>query len=192
MRFIAKYKRYVIVFQREIVEHFATGESHEIKPYLGCEFDLFGSMRPHEVEAARKQFSNYGLPTEVDGMTLIDPLYRFSVFDTELYAKEKNLDAAKQRELEEFLLGRHELGSDYILVEDPVLAPPWPTYDDFRGVRGLPTAAAIAKKVAEDGYPVDDVIAYERQNANRSDVITELEAVGAPVITVSEEEFVQA
>lgn len=188
MRFVSKYKRYTVVFQREIVEHYATGQSRELQPYLGCAFDLYGSMTPHEVVVARTAFSNYGLPTEVDNVTLIDPLYRFSVFDTELFAKEHGLDDAKREEMEAFLLSRPEYGGDYIMVEEPRLAPPWPTYDDFRGVRGLPTAAAIAKKVSEDGFNVDDVIAYERQNANRSDVITELENIGAPEFVVDDNE----
>lgn len=182
MRFVSKYRKYQINFQRDIVEHFATGESHEIQPLLNCEFDLYGSLLPHEVAAARERFINFGLPTEVDGVTTIDPLYRFSIFDTELFQKSKGFDDAKRLKLEEFLLARPECGVDYIMVEEPKLAPPWPTYDDFRGVRGLPTPQSIARKVEEDGYDPDLVIAYERQNANREDVIEALETLGvAPV-----------
>lgn len=191
MRFISKFKKYQINFQTDIIEHFATGESRELRPLLNCEFDLYGSMLPHEVEAARGQFMNFGLPTEVDGVTLIDPMVRWSVFDTVQFQEAKGLDDETRERLEQFLLGRHELGADYIMVPTPVLAPPWPTYDTFRGVRGLPTAEAIAKKVREDGYDVVDVLAYERQNANRQDVIDALEAVGTP-IAVEDEELVQA
>lgn len=190
MRFVAKYKRYTVVFQREIVEHYATGQSRELQPYLGCEFDLYGSMTPHEVSVARDTFENYGLPTEVDNVTLIDPLYRFSVFDTVMFAKQKGLDDAKRLELEEFLLSRDEYGSDYVMVEELRLVPPWPTYDKFRGVRGLPTAQGIARKVEEDGYDALEVVAYERQNANRQDVIDALESLGAPA--PADEELIEA
>jgi hypothetical protein len=180
LRFIAKYGRYQINFQTELVEHYATGESRELRPLLHCEFDRHSSMKQHEVKVARETFVNQGLPTEVDGMTSIDPLLRFSVFDTEVFQVQHNLDDTRREELEQFLLNAPDYGIDFIMVEDPKLAPPWPTYDDFRGVRGLPTPQAIAKKVEEDGYLVDDVIAYERQNANRLDVIDALESIGAP------------
>lgn len=179
MRLVSKYGRYQINFQIDKIEHYATGESREIQPMLNCEFDLFGSMKPHEIAAARERFINYGLPTEVDGVTTIDPLYRFSVFDTLLFQQAKGISDEKREQLEAFLLGRPECGIDYILVEEPQLVAPWPTYGTFRGVRGLPTAQAIAKKVEEDGYDAVEVIAYERQNANRADVIEALEAIGA-------------
>lgn len=183
MRFVAKYKRYNITFQNELVEHFATGESRELKSYIDCQFDLYGSMLPYEIDAARKTFVNNGLPTEVDGVTIIDPLYRFSVFDTEIFQRQRGVSDEVRERMEQFLLARPELGTDFIRVEEPRFAPPWPTYDDFRGVRGLPTAAAIAKKVHEDGYEPAQVILYEKQNANRADVIEELEALGtAPAV----------
>lgn len=191
MRFVAKYKRYTIVFQREIVEHYATGQSREIQPYLGCSFDLYGSMTQNEVEVARRTFENYGLPVEVDMITLIDPLVRFSVFDTDVFAAQHNLDADKKAELEGFLLSRDEYGSDYVMVEAVRLLAPWPTYDAFRGVRGLPTAQAIAKKVEEDGFDVDAAIAYERENANRTDVLDALEGLSAQV-PATEEDLVEA
>jgi hypothetical protein len=186
LRFVSKYKRYVVWFQREIVEHFATGQSREIQPGLVCEFDLYGSMFPHEITAAREHFTNYGLPVEVDMVTHIDPLTRFSIFDTQMYQARVNLTDEKREELEEFLLTRPEYGTDYIMVMEPRVPAPWPNYDSFRGVKGLATPYAIAKKVQEDGYEADLVIAYERQNANRLDVIAALEHVGAPVVEPDE------
>lgn len=176
MRFVSKYKKYTVVFQREIIEHFGTGESHEIKPFVACQFDLYGSMRPYEIEAARKQFINHGLPTEIDGVTTIDPLTRFSVFDSVACQDTYGFDDETREKVEQFLLSRAEYGTDYIEVEEPRLAAPWPTYNDFRGVRGLPTPQAIVKKVVEDGYPIEDVIAFERQNLDRQEVLDALEA----------------
>lgn len=191
MRFISKYKRYVIWFQREKLEHYATGESRELQPGIVCEFDLYGSMTPWEIVAARETFTNYGLPTEVDMVTHIDALTRVSVFDSEICQQRQGFSDEKRLEMEAFLLGRPEYGVDFVMVEEPRLSAPWPTYDDFRGVRGLPTAQAIAKKVEEDGFAVADVVAYERQNANRTDVIDALESIGA-VPVASDEELVEA
>ena len=96
MRFVAKYKKYNVIFQREIVEHYATGEQRTLQPYIDCQFDLYGSMLPHEIEAARAQFINYGLPVEVDGVTTVDPLYRFSVFDSVECQRLQGFDDAKR------------------------------------------------------------------------------------------------
>jgi len=192
VRFVAKYKKYNVIFQREIVEHYATGEQRTLQPYIDCQFDLYGSMLPHEIEAAREQFINYGLPVEVDGVTTIDPLYRFSVFDSVECQRLQGFDDAKRVELEQFLLNRPECGVDYILVEAPRLAPPWPTYDSFRGVRGLPTAEAIAKRVQEDGYEVAEVHAYERQNQNRQEVLDALEALLLEEPAGEQEELIEA
>jgi hypothetical protein len=177
MRFVSKIRKYQICFQRDIIEHFATGESRVIQPLLNCEFDLFGSMRPYEIAAAREAFINRGLPLEADGITTIDPLYRFSVFDTEEFQKHHRLTDEKRVELEQFLLNNFAYGTYYIMVEEPRVPAPWPTYDTVRGVKGSPTALRIAEKVREDGFPVEDVIAYERQNQNRQDVIDALEAL---------------
>ena len=194
MRFVSKYRKYNITYQREIVEHFATGESHIIKPFITCQFDLYGSMLPHEIKAAREQFINRGLPTEVDYVTTIDPAYRFSVFDTVACQQQYGFDDATRQDMEQYLLSADAYGTDFIMVEAPKLAPPWPTYDSFRGVRGLPTAQAIVKRVREDGYAIDEVLAYERQNADRQDVVDALLAAqrGEPIEEADDEELIEA
>lgn len=196
-RYVAKYKRYSICYQRDIVEHYATGESRVLKPLLNCEFDLYGSMLPHEMEAARGRFINTGTMLEMDTVTTVDVAYRFSVFDSVAFAREKGLDDAELAKLDLWLQNKdpqranHAEGHDYIYVEAPVLAPPWPAYDTFRGVRGAPTGPRIAERVQEDGYDPAVVLEYERANANRQEVIDALEALLAPA-PVDDEELVSA
>lgn len=196
-RYVSKYKKYSICYQRDIIEHYATGESRVLKPLLNCQFDLYGSMYPWEMEAARGRFINTGTMLEMDNVTTVDPAYRFSVFDSERFARENGLPPEELEKLDLWLQNKDPLrsnfaeGHDYIFVEAPVLAPPWPKYDDLRGVRGAPTAQRIAERVIEDGYDVADVIAYERQKANRADVIDALEALLTAEV-VEDEELVSA
>lgn len=186
MRFVSKYKRYMINFQVEIVEHYATGQSREVQPLLNCEFDRWGSLHPWEVQAAlshwqvNREGGFQGLTVDEDEMTLERPEGRLSVFDTDQFAKSKGLSDERKRELEEFLLSRPEHGQDYIRIEAPALVPPWPNYDRVKGGPKGSTAVLIARKVQEDGYNIDSVLAYERQGKNRQDVIDAVEALRVP------------
>lgn len=68
----------------------------------------------------------------------------------------------------------------YVQVEPERLAAPWPAYDKLvaHGRRTIEMVAEkIAEKVTEDGYSPHAVIAYERENLNRPQVIAALEAL---------------
>ena len=65
-------------------------------------------------------------------------------------------------------------GIDFLHVEAPKLAPPWPNYDKTFARNRKTTARVIADTVEESGYDVAAVIAYEEANANRPDVLAEL------------------
>ncbi len=181
MRFISKYAGYSICYQTDIVNHFGDGNSQIVRPLLDCKFSV-GSMNSWEMDAARKTFLNFGLGTYEDHVTQEDPAGRFSVFDTGLFQQQHNLTNEQRVSIEEFLLGRWECGNHYIHVEKPRIAAPWPTYDNYRGVKGSPTAERIAEKVREDGYDIDAVIAYERENQGRVEVLDALEALKNPVV----------
>lgn len=189
MRFIAKYAAYQTCFKRDIVEEYASGGSSIRQPLWNCAFKPDRWLE-HEAKAARAVFLNFGMPVEPDGVTAIDPVYRFSVFDTEEYQAEhkddmvyppfKPFDDEMRVELEQWLLNHADYGNAFIMVEAPRLEPPWPKYDEFRGVRGMPTGQRVAERVLEDGYDILEVLAYERANKNRSDVVDALEALLAP------------
>jgi hypothetical protein len=46
---------------------------------------------------------------------------------------------------------------------------PWPAYHEFKG-----SPAQLAKKVADDGYDPNEVLAYEMAHDNRDDVVAAL------------------
>lgn len=177
MRFVSKSSGYSICYKRDKTQHFATGESQVLQELWNCQFSPIG-IRSHEIKQAREQLHNYGMPKEQDQVTPVDPAYRYGVFDTRDFQKEhadEGFDEAERLKLEEFLIEHQD--EYYRLVVEIRVPIPWPNYDTFRGVKGTPTALRIAERVKEDGYDIFQVIAYEKENVNRLDVITELEAL---------------
>lgn len=176
-RYVSKSSGYSICYKRDRTDHFASGESQLRQALWNCQFSPVG-IRAHEIEQAKRELQNYGLPVEQDHVTKVDPTYRYSVFDTGEFQKEhaeEGFDDAERLLLEAFLDSHQD--EYYRLVEVIRVPAPWPNYDEFRGVKGTPTAVRIAERVREDGYDIFQVIAYERENANRPDVIAELEAL---------------
>lgn len=178
LRFVSKSPGYTITFKRDIIRTFGQGETQVLQPLWNCQFSPVG-IKAEEIEQAKKWAINHGMALEQDQVTTVDSAYRFSVFDTEefqaLHADdvfERTPDGftdALRLELEQFLIDHQD--EYYRQVEVIVIPPPWPNYDATKGVRGLPTAQRIAEKVAEDGYDIDAVLAYERANRNRQEVL---------------------
>ena len=113
---------------------------------------------------------------EEDEVTPIDPINRLSVYDTDFNADQLGWNPELKKRVEDSLLSRQ--GIDFILAEAPVVPPPWPNYDRLVTGHGRSieiVARKIVERVEEDGYDVDLVIAYERANANRDEVIVALE-----------------
>lgn len=98
---------------------------------------------------------------------------RIGTFDTNLIE-----DPKLRAKVEEMMLAHPDHGRDFILVEQPKIPRPWPRYDELR-VQGRRTVEMVVEtivaKVKEDGYSPEDVLAYERQNLNRPEVVEALE-----------------
>lgn len=177
MRFVSKSSGYSICFKRDRTNYFGDGNSQTVQELWNCQFSPVG-IRSSEIAQARQQLQNFGMPVEQDGITAVDPTYRYGIFDTVLFQEqheEEGFDDEQRLKMEAFLV---KMQDEYYRVVDVIVLPaPWPNYDSFRGVKGTPTAMRIAERVQEDGYDVMSVIAYEREYANRPEVITELEAL---------------
>jgi hypothetical protein len=159
LRFVAKYQKYSTQarVQRETVT--IDGFPMVAQEQILCDFEQ-GALRPYEVDAGIAELgARRGLP---EG---IDPSYRLSVFDTAWAEQAYNWDDSTREYVEAFLLANPSFGVDYILCEEPQIPAPWPRYGEFKDMRKL------AAKVVEDGFDISDVIAYEKQNENRSDLI---------------------
>lgn len=191
MRFISKYAFYTIAFQTEFIQYLQDGQgrtvSNTLQPMLDCKFSPALSLNPWELKAA-EGFRFRGTLVEADEMTPVTPVHNVSVFDTENFAQQNNLDVETRERLEKFLIDRPEHGIDYMVVYEPKLMAPWPAYDEIRGGGAKTTAEKVVEQVvalgfANDAETLETVIAYERQNLARPEVIEALE----PYLIVPEE-----
>lgn len=106
----------------------------------------------------------------------LDPAERCSSFDTEKEIPDPELRA----EIEQLLLANPDFGKAYWLYEQQAPAAPWPAYDKLI-VQGRRTAEMIAEKIAlmtlDMGLDPEAVLTYERENANRPQVVEQLEGL---------------
>jgi len=183
LRFISKYAAYTIGFQTEFVEYLQDGRGgtreNTVRPMLDCKFSNHLSLTPWEMEAA-KTFRFYGGVVEADEVTPVTPLRLVSVFDTDVFASQNQLDDETKEKLESHLLNRPEHGIDYMRVVAPKIAAPWPAYDDIRSGGAKTTAEKVLEQVIALGFDRDrerleQIIAYERQNLNRGEIVIALE-----------------
>lgn len=101
--------------------------------------------------------------------------WRIGVFDSD-----QEIDDPELRKLvEERMLSSRKYGRDYAHAPEPPVAKPWPRYDDLKaGGRGRTAemvAEEIVARVKDLGLDPADVIAYEKRNANRAEVLAALE-----------------
>ena len=176
MRFISWITQYKLMAVHQGYEVLATGQGRVTSPGYTVEF------RPHDAthaerEQARRSFQYRGLVTAPGSEKELDPIdvqHRVSTFDTNVIA-----DSELRARVEKALLNNPDFGRDYVLADEPVkLPPPWPAYDKLvaQGRRTLEMVVEkIKAQVDEAGYDPVAVIAYERENLNRPEVIAALE-----------------
>lgn len=98
-----------------------------------------------------------------------NPERRLALYDTDEEANRHGWSADTKSEVEQNLLdGQNEY---YMALELELAAKPWPRYDSLR------SAPKIAEMVTEFGIAPEAVLAYERENRNRDEVIAALEAL---------------
>lgn len=190
MRFVSKSAGYSICFRAPTEAGIDPwGVYQPAKPEWSCQFAA-DRYTAEEVDFARRSFIHRGTPLEEDGVTPAD-IYtpsshrRFSTFDTEAFQAQhahEGFGDDEREAMETFLLAQPDHGPWYLRVPEPKPLPaPWPNYDVFAG-----TAAELVARVREDGYDVATVVAYERANAARQDVIDALEAFAVSQVDVDE------
>lgn len=139
------------------------------------------SLTQTDLDVAKAGLQWSGLPTEGDGVTLIDPAEfgRIGVWDSVEFQNKHNLTDDERREVEQMVLRAPNYGRDYIRSDEAkTVAPvaPWANYDK------LTNYLKIAALAAEIGV-VGETLEYERANKNREGVIAALEdklAASAP------------
>lgn len=129
-------------------------------------------VTPWEREMAQQRFRFLG---SAEGE---DPVPRISAYDTDEEARRGAWSPELKKQIEDLLDAQE--GPDYFRVEKPKMAPPWPKYDEIvpAGRRTLEHVAAFIAETTESlGLDPDAIIAYERENEQRQEVIGALEAL---------------
>ena len=169
MRFASKSQEYNREVRKPIftlIQGPAGPEQHCTREAILAQFMQSG-VTANEREQVRARFKFGGL---AEGE---DPMRRVSIYDTDEQAELHGWDAETKAEVEQNLLeGQNEW---YFKLEELKSERPWPTYDSQ-------TPKQILDTLAVTGADVESVIAYERENKNRSTLVAELEAklIGDP------------
>lgn len=172
-RFVSKYPKYSICVLPEKVRLSADGYPFVQQDARIADF-VQGGLLTYEEQYAKDNLAGSSIGGALpEG---IAAQLRYSVFDTEQqgYPEEVRLH------VENTMRTSRVHGIDFIQVEKPKLAPPWPNYDAVSHRGPKPIHSVIADKVRDDGYDPEYVILYESENLNRADVIASLQALATP------------
>lgn len=176
MRAVSEYAGYRIQIRPMRVRGLGDGTSETLQEPIYAQFSQEEMIYDNEVTEAKLAFKFRGQLQEQDEATMVDPIYRMSVFDT----SKQGYDDETRELVEAELVRMKERGNvNFIIISSTPIPRPFPNYDRMKD------AKKIAAKILEDGYDVSNVIDYERLfGQNRLDVIEALEAVQTEEITV--------
>lgn len=168
-RFIAKYAKYRHGVRTGRFMVLEDGQRQELSKELFAKFEV-ADAKPEEREFGAQVFKFAGLPEDRDTNEHVRPHYRVAGFDSEK-AKEMYGWTDEEHDIVVNVLRNSPANGDEFIEVTPVKAPlPWPTYDS------LTSAKKIVELASSIGVSLDDVLAYERQNANRDEVIDAIDA----------------
>lgn len=189
MRFLSKFGQFGLQIRAEDRENYANGTSRLIQTQVFAKFEP-GICSSDERELAIRRWRFNGQLQELDEVTSIQPDYRIGLFDSRAAQAENGWSDEERMLVETKLLKlASDTPTDLLVVIEARVEAPWPRYDVFEG-----TTTDLMNKIVEDGYTLEAVLAYERENQNRPKIIEALEQMiddGDVVPTVvAEEELV--
>lgn len=170
-RFVSRYAKYSHGVRDEIAEQFSRG-TRIVERGLEAQFDTRG-LTDYEKETAAKALSFHGLPEDKETGRDVEVFSRISVFDSERAAKQLRWTSDEEALVVETLRESERNGLDYVEVTQPKRPAPWNGYDKLTDIEQI-----VELTIATETSPAD-VIAYERENENREDLIAELEQLDA-------------
>lgn len=200
LHFISHIRKMAVTIQGERTRADGFGNLDVVHPYVVAQFDAL-MLSDGDIEFAQINFEQAGelngRTTLLDEVTMSPIINRLSAFDTghptvvaemagfdEQYGPPKGHNSYLDL-LEAKLLERAGPGKDFQLVADIPVAAPWPKYLDYAG-----TFEDLAQKVLDDGYDIATVVRFEKQTANRPELIELLEMLQRDQQT--SDEFVEA
>lgn len=164
-RFAARFANYRHGIQNEKWRSLHDGSEHKTHEEIFAVFEQ-NILTEDEVQFAIANMHHKGLPIDRDTEEHFSPRSRISGFDS-VQAQEANGWTDADRELVETKLREsHHYGADHIELIPVPAALPWPTYD-----RDDPESVVL---IARATGLVEAAMAYERENAQRQEVLVAL------------------
>lgn len=145
------------------------GATRVVKQPVIANFERLGLLDYEEAEVLMK-FNFSGIPEGVN------PLSRVSCFDTEGYVQRY---PAKERDemliqIDQRLREKQEMfPTQFIIVDTPAAAKPWPSYDDD----GVEDVLKLQERLRVDPTLIRK---YEEENKKREEIIEQMLALVAP------------
>lgn len=159
--------------------------SHGVRDFLPQRLGPYGDHLPEQkaleaqfgpdlrtdedVALAKSSFKFRGLPIWENGQE-VDPIYRISVFDSEVAKLQLGWTDDEEALVVDALRNHGPIGQMYVERVPVPAATPWNGYDE------LDDAERIVDLAVGTNADIAAVIAYEKENQNRSYVVEALEA----------------
>jgi len=159
--------------------------AHGIRGYLPQRLGPYGDHLPEQpaleaqfgpdlrtdedIALAKSSFRFRGLPIWENGQT-VEPTYRISVFDSEVAKLQNGWTDEEEALVVDVLRNHGPIGQMYVEVIPVAASVPWNGYD------GIDDADRIVDLAVGTNADIAAVIAYEKENQNRSYVVEALEA----------------
>ena len=166
-RFVSQYLKYAHGIRDGVPAHMGLGGKMipEVTR-LEAEFS-HDAITPKDAFFAKANLNFSGMPEDEAGHE-IDPVYRISVFDSEAARLARGWSVEEEELVVEKLRSANENGSYFVEITPDPIEKPWNNYDETAPDK----IVEIAKLVNAD---LEQVLAYEREHANRLGVIDALQ-----------------
>lgn len=152
-----------------------------------------GQLTEYEVEQGLSHLGPFtGLPILEDDQVPVSPRRLLRVYDTDVRATSEHWDRKTKAFVEEYLQNHELHGQEFLLVETPRAAAPWPSYPKLVAKNAKELTAIVDKivsTVTEQEYDPALVLAYELENLSRPKVIAALQAL-APAVDADDLEAI--
>lgn len=168
-RFVARYRRFGHAIQPEVsvLHDRPTGVADkEIKQREIFVFFNPALVNDDDFAVGATQLVHVGLPEQDDRE--VSPRSRLAVFDTRQWQIDFQATDEEVAKAISVLRDSSLYGIDFVEVTPKPADLPWRGYDETPEDKILELALAT-------GTPIDDVLQYERENANRKSVVVQLE-----------------
>jgi hypothetical protein len=179
-QFVSQYPGYRHGVRDEVPEHL--GHDGFMVPFvrpLEAVFDR-GGLTPEAITEAKAKLTFHGLMEHESGDDL-DPIYRISVFDSEVMALQEGWSDEEQALVINVLRASTENGRAYVEIVAAPATIPWGNYDD---IDDPDKVVEIAQTIEAD---IGEVIRYELENQNRErwlEALNDAKSAQEEVVTV--------